>query len=183
MTDRDTITRTRARTPGAEDYSNLHGGAQSRVSPDTVRAWIRSGPYRGANKLAGRTMCEPGSPEMLAPYEADCGSLGSAEPFGSWRRPRRHRCLELIGVELSGVIEDGMSGRIEQRKPGTARGLPRRSRTAKASCISRLAVKSRCAREWGGWGRLSDDGPGQHNRRRQYGWRGPAGERPARVRP
>jgi hypothetical protein len=56
-----------------------------------------------------------------------------------------------------------MSGRIEQRKPGTARGLPRRSRTAKASRISRFAVKSRCAREWGGWGRLSDDGPGQHN--------------------
>jgi hypothetical protein len=24
-------------------------------------------------------------------------------------------------------------------------------------------VKSRCAREWGGWGRLSDDGPGQNN--------------------
>jgi hypothetical protein len=24
-------------------------------------------------------------------------------------------------------------------------------------------VKSGCAREWGGWGRLSDDGPGQNN--------------------
>ena len=24
-------------------------------------------------------------------------------------------------------------------------------------------MKSRCAREWGGWGRLSDDGPGQNN--------------------
>src|SRR5215471_12679723 len=42
-----------------------------------------------------------------------------------------------------------------QQKPGTARGSPRRSRTAKASRISRRAVKSRCAREWGGWGRLS----------------------------
>src|SRR5208282_5180062 len=31
--------------------------------------------------------------------------------------------------------------------------------TAKASRISRFAVKSRCAREWGGWGRLSDEGP------------------------
>src|SRR3954451_19905944 len=50
-----------------------------------------------------------------------------------------------------------------QRKPGTTRGSPRRSRTAKASRISRLAVKSRCAGEWGGWGRLSEDGPGQHN--------------------
>src|SRR3954470_1908399 len=32
------------------------------------------------------------------------------------------------------------------------RGSPRRSRTAKASRISRPAVKSRCAGEWGGWG-------------------------------
>src|SRR6202162_4902736 len=29
--------------------------------------------------------------------------------------------------------------------------------------MSRHAVKSRCAREWGGWGRLSDDGPGHYN--------------------
>ena len=43
------------------------------------------------------------------------------------------------------------------------RGSPRRSRTAKASRISRHAVKSRCAREWDGWGRLSDDGPGHYN--------------------
>jgi hypothetical protein len=34
--------------------------------------------------------------------------------------------------------------------------------TAKASRISQT-VKSRCAREWGGWGRLSDDGPGHYN--------------------
>src|SRR6266699_323328 len=66
-------------------------------------------------------------------------------------------------IELPGVGEDGMSGRNVQRKLGTTRGSPRRSRTAKASRISRPAVKSRCAREWGGWGRLSDDGPGQHN--------------------
>src|SRR5664279_3410619 len=35
--------------------------------------------------------------------------------------------------------------------------------TAKASGISRKTVKSGCAREWGGWGQLSEDGPGQHN--------------------
>src|SRR3954466_11674223 len=50
-----------------------------------------------------------------------------------------------------------------ERKPGTTRGSPRRSRTAKASRISRPTVKLRCAGEWGGWGRLSKDGPGQHN--------------------
>ena len=66
-------------------------------------------------------------------------------------------------IELPGVGEDGMSGRNEQRKLGTTRGSPRRSRTAKASRISRRAVKSRCACEWGGWGRLSDDGPGHYN--------------------
>jgi hypothetical protein len=61
-------------------------------------------------------------------------------------------------IELPEVIEDGMSGRNAQRKPGTARGSPRRSRTAKASRISRLAVKSRSAHEGDGWGRISDDG-------------------------
>src|SRR6516162_6343213 len=66
-------------------------------------------------------------------------------------------------IELPEVIEDGMSGRNEQRKPGTARGSPRRSRTAKASCISRLAVKSRCAHEGDGWGRISDDGSGHYH--------------------
>ena len=54
------------------------------------------------------------------------------------------------GFELPGVAEDGMSGKNGQQKPGTARGSPRRSRTAKASHISRRAVKLRCACEWGG---------------------------------
>ena len=71
--------------------------------------------------------------------------------------------LERSMIGLPGVVEDGMPGANEQRKPGTARGSPRRSRTAKASRISRHTVKSRCAREWGGWGRLSDDGPGHYN--------------------
>jgi len=65
--------------------------------------------------------------------------------------------------EFPGVGEDGMSGRNVQRKLGTTRGSPRRSRTAKALRISRYAVKSRCAGEWGGWGRLSEDRPGHYN--------------------
>ena len=60
--------------------------------------------------------------------------------------------------ELPGVSGGGMSGRNVQRKTGTARGWPRRSRIAEASHISRCAVKLRCAREQGGWGRLSVDG-------------------------
>src|ERR1700692_3396110 len=71
--------------------------------------------------------------------------------------------LEHIGVRGPGVGEDGMSGSNVQRKLGTTRGSPRRSRTAKASRISRRAVKSRCACEWDGWARLSYDGPGQNN--------------------
>ena len=71
--------------------------------------------------------------------------------------------LELTVIGFPGVVGDGMPGKNEQRKLGTTRGSPRRSRTAKASRISRHAVKSRCAREWGGWGRLSDDGPGHYN--------------------
>jgi hypothetical protein len=35
-------------------------------------------------------------------------------------------------------VEDGMPGRNVQRKPGTSRGSPRRSRTAKASRISAM---------------------------------------------
>ena len=66
-------------------------------------------------------------------------------------------------IELPGVIESGMLRKNGQRKPGTTRGSPRRSRTAKALRISRHAVKSRCAHEWDGWGRLSDDGPGHYN--------------------
>ena len=41
--------------------------------------------------------------------------------------------------------------------------------TAKASGISRETGKSGCACEWGGWGRLSVDGPGQHNPDRSEG--------------
>ena len=94
----------------------------------------------------------------------DCGTIGSAELFGPWRRPMSTSVFwtETM-IELPEVIEDGMSGRNEQRKPGTARGSPRRSRTAKASRISRRAVKSRCAHEGDGWGRISDDGSGHYN--------------------
>jgi hypothetical protein len=42
-------------------------------------------------------------------------------------------------------------------------------RPAKASGISRSAAKSRCVGKWGGWGRVSDDGSGQHNPDRSEG--------------
>ena len=109
-------------------------------------------------------MCELSSPEIHLPRETDCGIIGSAEPVYSQRRPCRHRCLELTVFGFPGVAGDGMPGKNVQRKLGTTRGSPNLGApgTAKASRISQT-VKSRCAREWGGWGRLSDDGPGHYN--------------------
>ena len=132
----------------------------------------------GASNLTGRSNCEPVKPRNSPPRESDCGMIGSVEPVSSRRRPRRHRDTGQVAMfEFPGVGEDGMSGRNVQRKLGTTRGSPRRSRTAKASRISRLAVKSWCAREWGGWGRLSEDGPGQHNPDRSEGPWGKAEDR------
>jgi hypothetical protein len=115
-------------------------------------------------------MCEPGSPEIIARLKR------------IWRESRECRAallsakanvevpaLELMDVELPGVVEDGMSGRNGQRKPGSTRGSPRRSRTAKAPHINRWAAKLRCAHEWGAWGRVSDDGPGHYNLDRSEG--------------
>ena len=41
--------------------------------------------------------------------------------------------------------------------------------TAKALRINRYAAKARCAGEWGGRGRISDDGPGHYNPDRSEG--------------
>ena len=88
--------------------------------------------------------------------------VSNPSTMGEDQRRRRRNWVDAAGG-LPGVFEDDMSRRNVERKLGTTRGSPRRTRTAKASRISCCAVKSRCACEWGGWGRLSDDGPGQHN--------------------
>ena len=120
--------------------------------------------HRRASKPTGRSVSESGSPERRALRETDCRKHGSAELFRSWRRPcSASENWTMTMTKLPGVIEGGMSGKNGQRKLGTTRGSPRRSRTAKASRISRQATKSRCACEWGAWGRLSEDGSGQHN--------------------
>ena len=68
--------------------------------------------------------------------------------------------LEQTGCDLPGVVEDGMSGRKGSESVEPLEGPLAAVCTAKASGISRESVKSGCAREWGGWGRLSEDGPG-----------------------
>ena len=70
---------------------------------------------------------------------------------------------------VPGVRDDDMTRQNTERKHGTTHGSPRRERTAKASPINRAAAKWRRAREWGGWGRLSEDGPGQNNPVRSEG--------------
>jgi hypothetical protein len=62
------------------------------------------------------------------------------------------------GVDVDGALGkdsseslEGLAGRL---------GAPR---TAKARDISGMAVKLPCACETGGWGRISDEGPRQHN--------------------
>ena len=62
------------------------------------------------------------------------------------------------GLERA-ACQEGMCSKSSGPLAGRL-GAPR---TAKAPRISRSAVKSRCAHEWDGWGRLSDDGPGHYN--------------------
>ena len=57
---------------------------------------------------------------------------------------------EQAADEHSGGAEGGMSGKSGQRKHGTTRGSPRRSRTAKALRITGTAGKSQRAHEWVG---------------------------------
>ena len=124
----------------------------------------QSDPCRGASNLAGRSGSEPVKPRNASPAWNGLRECRECRAVGqSAKAMSASKFWNNIGVGVPGVGEDGMPGRNVQRKLGTTRGSPRRSRTAKASRINRHAVKSRCACEWGGWGRLSDDGPGQNN--------------------
>ena len=103
------------------------------------------------------------APKCEAHLKRMVGELGSAESLGEDEGQRRRRRNWAQAADaLPGVVEDGMPRGNDQRKHGTTRRL-------EASRISRRAVKSRCVGEWGGWGRLSGDGPGQHNPDRSEG--------------
>jgi hypothetical protein len=86
--------------------------------------------------LAGRSKCvNREAPKYLTRVERIAGGLGV---------PSRSDLDEGdVGIEvwtsdeeLPGVIESGMLRKNGQRKRGTTRGLPRRSRTAKASQVA-----------------------------------------------
>jgi hypothetical protein len=84
------------------------------------------------------------------------------------QRRRRRNWANAAGG-LPGVLEHDTSTQNAQRKLGSSRGQPRRTRTAKAPRISRQTMKLRCAHERGGWGRISVDGPGHYNPDRSEG--------------
>jgi len=124
----------------------------------------RSDPYRRASNLTGRSKCvNREAPKDVPRVKRIAGGLGVPSCSELGEGDVGIDVLDHTMTELPGVREGGMPGRNGQRKPGTTRGSPRRSRTAKALRISRHAVKSQCARGWGGWGRLSDDGARQYN--------------------
>ncbi len=135
------------------------------VKASVVRAQCPDRSVREANNSAGRsgkrTSVAPKSPSHRKRMVGNLG-VPSRSNLGEGQRRRCRNWVQTTDG-LPGVVEDGMSRRDEQRKHGTTRGSPRRERTAKALRISRKAAKSRCACEWGGWGRLSEEGPGQHN--------------------
>src|SRR5262249_36091124 len=89
-------------------------------------------------------MCEPGSREIRAPRETDCGINGSAEPLRSRRRPMSTSLLwNLSTYELPVVIEDGMSGRGAADKAESLAGC--KSPYRQLPVFGRLAYPGRAA--------------------------------------
>jgi hypothetical protein len=156
---------------GSEKGDRLAGSPEVKVPVGLSRLrTARVGSARGASNSVGCSASEPYSPEMGSPPEADGGGIGSAEPLREGRRPMpsTNNWVHAVGG-VPGVIEGDMPRKSGQRKHGTSHGTPRPTGTAGASRITGPAGKSRRARERGGWGRLSDDGPGQNNPDRSEG--------------
>ena len=142
------------------------------------RRECRSDPYRGASNRAGRNDCvNQVAPKVTSRAKRIAEFWECRAGLFAAKATPTIAHLEHAMIGLPGVPGDGMPGKNAQRKLGTTRGSPRRSRTAKALRISRSAAKSWGACEWDGWGRLSDDGAGQHNPIRSEGpwgrWRIP----------
>jgi hypothetical protein len=121
-------------------------------------------PCRGASNLAGRSGSEPVKPRNLPPARnglrgfRECRAGGQTAKAMSASNVWNISMSDSPGLERT-ACQEGM--RSESPEPLAGRlGTPAQR---KASRISRHAAKSRCACEWGGWGRLSDDGPGQNN--------------------
>ena len=82
----------------------------------------------------------------------------------------------LVGMRRGGVR--ALYGEKIAISPGTrckCNTVAADQHTATATGISRSAAKSGCACEWGGWGRISEDGSGQNNPNRNEGPGGKVG--------
>ena len=157
--------------PGSEKGDRLAGSPGVKVPVGASRSrTVLVGSARGASNSAGCSASEPYSPEMEGPPEADGGGIGSAEPFRKGRKPMPSMKNWVHAVDgVPGVIEGDMPRKSGQRKHGTSPETPRPTGTAGAPRITGTAGKSLRARERGGWGRLSVDGPGQNNPDRSEG--------------
>ena len=111
---------------------------------------------------------------------SECEEEGNAETFIPCRRPVSPvKYWVRAAGKFPVVSEDDMLRKTinESSEPVEGRlGIGGRC-TAKAPRISRFAAKSRCAHNWGGWGRLSEEGLGQHNPDRSEGPWGRAEDR------
>jgi hypothetical protein len=141
-------------------------------SPEVNVSVGRESPVRStreASNSTGRSESEPIEPRESHPARSGLRDLGRS------RTPRLRVKASVVGEGTGCKQPTSPRGqrrrhveRERERKHGTTPGSPRPAGTAKASGISREA-KSRRARKWGGWGRLSVNGPGQYNLDRSEG--------------
>ena len=147
----------------------LPGGLKDSGLSTLAKCPVRS--IREASKSAGCSESELIAPKVDAAYEMDGAGFRECR-VGTWMTKASADdegtgCMQSSGSP--GWVQDDMPTRNVQRKHGTSRGSPRPKGTAKAPRITSCAGKSGRAREWGGWGRLSVDGPGQNNPDRSEG--------------
>ena len=110
------------------------------------------------------------APKWVPRAKRIAGILGVPSRSHVGEGPCRHPCAGTYGCRTP----RGRRGRHVRTERSSESPEPLAScrsapATVKAFHISRSAMKLGCAREWGGWGRISVDGPGQHNLDRSEG--------------
>src|SRR5664280_1760623 len=131
MTDRDTITRTRARASGAVGVVTHHGGASSSPRPDTVRDYRRDHEVYEGRKQTGRRSAHAGSRLKLSdapgrsrlirqpssrtgenpPYGMIGGIEETSASFEARSAPRSHPTTTDVGT--SSILALLLAGRSE----------------------------------------------------------------------
>jgi hypothetical protein len=174
--------------PGGEKGDRLAGSPEVKVSvgssdqegaPTQGRKgqWVirprgrRVRSTREASKSAGCSKVRTDSSE-IGPHTRS-GRCGYRECRALFRWAKASASGEGTGhkqpLGSPGWVQDDMPTKNAQRKHGTTRWSLRPAGTAKTRPISRGATKWARAGEWGGWGRLSVDGPGHYNPDRSEG--------------